>query len=224
MVNSSRTKRFETCGSLSASHKDKDKPSAARGNFAPPTFLHSSGCYEAPFELTLGSSLSDAILRFTTDGSEPTATHGTRYSKPIPLSRTTVLRAATFPAAGAPSEIISRSFLFPSDLLRQKGESFPSFWGIRDREPVRAHYKLDTAILDEAGGLDVVSRALRSLPVISIQANVHDLFDTDRGIYANPMLSGSEWELRWRPGRWSRAHWARCWLLVLSRPWARRRT
>ena len=179
------------------SHKEKDKPSAARGNFAPPTFSHSSGCYEAPFELTLRTTLSDAILRFTTDGSEPTATNGTRYSKPIPLSRTTVLRAATFPATGAPSEIISRSFLFPSDLLRQKGEGFPSFWGIRDREPVRAHYKLDTAILDEAGGSDAVSRALRSLPVISIQANVHDLFDTDRGLYANPMLSGSDWE---RPG------------------------
>lgn len=187
-------------GTASAKEKKSEKAATAQGALAPPTCSHSSGIYQTPFELSLRTSLGDASIQFTTDGSEPSVSHGTRYAQPIMVSRSTILRTLVLPASGAPSEIINRTFLFPADLLHQTGEGFPGFWGVRDRDPVRAHYPLNGAILQEAGGSNAVAQAIQSLPVMSIQADVRDLFDGEKGIYANPMLNGAGWE-RPRIGR-----------------------
>lgn len=56
----------------------------------------SSGPFSAPFEVRLAASFGDAQVFFTTDGTDPTE-RSTRYSNPISIKQTTVLK---FFAAG----------------------------------------------------------------------------------------------------------------------------
>lgn len=55
-----------------------------------------SGYYYESFTVTLTVESSEATIRYTTDGSEPTATTGTVYTEPIEINETTVLQAVAF--------------------------------------------------------------------------------------------------------------------------------
>ncbi len=60
----------------------------------------------------------NVTLLYTLDGSEPTA-ESFVYTAPFPISRTTVVRARAFRTDGLPSASVSRSFIFPEDVLGQ---------------------------------------------------------------------------------------------------------
>lgn len=61
------------------------------------------GTYEGKQSITL-TAASGAEIRYTTDGSEPTATHGTVYSKAIEISKDTTLKAVAV-SAGVVSDV-----------------------------------------------------------------------------------------------------------------------
>jgi len=61
----------------------------------PPQVSVNGGFYGHPVQVYLFSDNKNAIIRYTLDGSEPTAS-STRYTGPLTLSRTTVLRATAF--------------------------------------------------------------------------------------------------------------------------------
>lgn len=74
---------------------------------APPTpvrFSRSSGTFAAPFALSLSNDAPGAVIRYTLNGSTPTATNGASYAGPINIAATTRVRAAAF-AAGLASEV-----------------------------------------------------------------------------------------------------------------------
>lgn len=77
----------------------------------PPHFSHARGFYDQPFVLTLATDDSQAVIRYTLDGSEPTAEHGFVYGDGIPILKTTCLRAAAFRAGCDPSPIVTSTFL-----------------------------------------------------------------------------------------------------------------
>ena len=58
-----------------------------------------------------------AVVRYTTDRTEPTATTGTAYSSPVVISNTTVLRAAAFFPDWAPSDVDTQTYLYPSNII-----------------------------------------------------------------------------------------------------------
>jgi len=64
-----------------------------------------------PFNLILSTTDSSAGIRYTTNGSEPTETNGVIYAGPIPVSRTTVLRAAAFKTDYLPSVVVTHTYL-----------------------------------------------------------------------------------------------------------------
>jgi hypothetical protein len=63
---------------------------------------------------------------------------------------------------------------------------FPATWGTNEGKPVRAYYAMTTN--------QEVTVALQALPSIWIRMAADDLFGADRGIYAHPRASGSDWE------------------------------
>ena len=70
--------------------------SGAKAGYAPsPTASHPAGFYSAPLSVSLEVPVG-SIVRYTTDGSEPTATSNI-YAAPISISQTTVLKARAFP-------------------------------------------------------------------------------------------------------------------------------
>jgi hypothetical protein len=86
--------------------------SAINGILAPPHFSVQRGYFSQPFNLILSASDAGAQIRYTTDGSEPIETSGAAYRDPIPITRTTVVRAAVFKANTLPSPVVTHSYLY----------------------------------------------------------------------------------------------------------------
>ena len=82
-------------------------------------------------------------IRYTTDGTAPSAVSGTLYTSPIPINRTTVLRAAAFAPGYQFSVVGCQSYLFLRDILTQTGAGFPGTWG-----PATADYAMDPLVYE----------------------------------------------------------------------------
>lgn len=86
--------------------------SSITGVAEPVHFSAGRGHYTQPFDLTLSTPTPGAVIRYTTDGKEPTESTGRPYVAPIRLTNTTLLRAAAFRTNLLPSRIETHSFLF----------------------------------------------------------------------------------------------------------------
>src|SRR5271157_4532033 len=77
---------------------------------AAPAFSPAEGVFPAAQSVTLSTSTEGAQIRYTTDGSAPTATTGTVYSGPIQVSSTTTIRAMAAKTGWADSPVVSATF------------------------------------------------------------------------------------------------------------------
>jgi hypothetical protein len=82
----------------------------ALGYAKAPVFSETGLYQTAPFELTLTSG-EGAIIRYTVNGSEPTAASA-EYTEPIPIQKNTVIRAFAQQDGLLDSEIVTYTFLF----------------------------------------------------------------------------------------------------------------
>src|SRR5439155_10081362 len=82
------------------------------GSVAAVEFGILSGVFNSPLTLQLGTSTSGAVIRYTTDGSEPSSDNGDTYTSPLILKSTTILRAAAFKPNFLSSPVGSRTYLF----------------------------------------------------------------------------------------------------------------
>ena len=65
--------------------------------------------------VTLTPGKAGLAIRYTTDGSDPTATHGSLYTSPLTLTKTTTIRAATVMDDGTPGPVYAATY-YKSDL------------------------------------------------------------------------------------------------------------
>ncbi len=70
------------------------------------------GYFRLPFNLNLSCPTPGATVRYTLDGSAPTATTGIPYTSPIPISISRMVRAAAFKANFLPSPVTTHTYLF----------------------------------------------------------------------------------------------------------------
>lgn len=157
-------------------------------------FSHDRGFYTEPFAVTITTATEGAVIRYTTDGTQPTATTGSEYVGPIPVNATTVLRAAAFKEGFQPSNTDTQTYLFLADVVRQAPNGqpppgWPASWGSNTRD-----YGMDPDIVDSPRWGPQLEAALESIPSFSIVMPLADLFDSSRGIYANPGNQGRAWE------------------------------
>ncbi|GAA5117800.1 hypothetical protein GCM10023212_07200 [Luteolibacter yonseiensis] len=172
----------------------------------PPAFGIQRGFFSAPFALTLSTSTVDATIRYTTDGSEPTATTGTVYSGPINVSATTVLRAATFATGFVPSAPVTNTYIFQDQIINQSETppGLPNNWGSHGNFPsgiVTADYGMDLDPLrvtptNSASALDPVkvqrfNDGLRELPSVSIATANSNMF-ASTGMYHSTNVTNKE--------------------------------
>lgn len=153
------------------------------------------GFVDLPFTVVITTATAGAEIRFTTNGTAPTATTGVLYAGPVPITRNTVLRAiATKPGYKA-APVATHTYVCLSNVITQNlqtatNSGFPTAWGGAGA----ASYAMDPKVTGPSG--PQMPAALRSLPSILLSASMSDLFDAAQGIYANSNNRGTNWERR----------------------------
>ncbi|HIJ52805.1 MAG TPA: hypothetical protein HPP66_06580, partial [Planctomycetes bacterium] len=164
---------------------------------------HKRGFYEDPFLLTLSTATDGAEIRYTTDSSTPTITHGDTYISPILIDKTTTLRAVAVKTGWLDSAVETHSYYFLDDVITQATdpitgaqvtpEGYPTSWG-----SVTGNYQVDPDVVGQ-GGTDIfgglyantIKDDLKAVPTISVVMDKDDWFG-GTGIYINQSQDGTE--------------------------------
>ncbi|MBP5677981.1 MAG: chitobiase/beta-hexosaminidase C-terminal domain-containing protein, partial [Bacteroidales bacterium] len=156
---------------------------------AQPKFSEPHGLYDVT-SLTVGITPTDATaeVRYTTDGSEPTA-QSSLYTEPLQLTRTTLLRAVEVKNGVVTSASSTASYIFIASVLNQPNnpEGYPSTWGryTQFEGTAIADYEMDPEMTNDPVLRPKIIEGLKSLPVLSIVTDIDNLFshenNEDRG-------------------------------------------
>lgn len=165
--------------------------STIEGVVPPPHVNVGRGRFDAPFTLIVSSPMPGVTLRYTTDGSEPTASTGQLYTGPLHIERTTIFRVVGFAENFLPSRTVTHSYLFLNDVPTQPNNppGYPSTWGTSSQFPggvIPADYEMDLDPLrvdpnNPASPVDPekmqrLKEGLLELPVVSLVLNRDDMF------------------------------------------------
>jgi hypothetical protein len=88
------------------------------GVTAKPDVSVSRGFFKDPFQLVVSCATPGATVRYTLDGSVPTAT-STAYTGPLSITGTTVLRLVALGATTIPSETVTHSYIYLDQVFNQ---------------------------------------------------------------------------------------------------------
>ena len=159
------------------------------------------GFYSQAFSVALGCNTPGTEIRYTTDGSTPTATTGTVFTMPVPVNGTTILRAAGFKLGFSPSKVTTHTYIFLSDVVLQSpnGQVPPGFppSGVNGQV---MDYGMDPEIVSHPQWGPLLDDALLAIPSISVVTDSANLFDPATGIYVNAQDRpdgsglGDDWE------------------------------
>ena len=168
------------------------EPNAAAGGgvVAKPTLSRAGGYIEPPVQITATTATAGATVMYTTDGSTPSALHGTEYTGPIDITASTTLRIVAVKAGSFDSKVASATFLVMSDVLAQ-GPS-PAGWPQGTVNDQVYAYGLDPDAV--AADSVAIATSLQAAPTLSITTDQANVTDSATGIYSNPAQSGSAWE------------------------------
>lgn len=165
-----------------------------------PDFSIKRGFQTAPVSVTLTTKTPGAQIRYTTNGSAPTATTGTAYTAPVTVSSSSVLRAAAFLNGWLPSTVKSHSYIFASQVPSQPAApaGYPTTWGneynfttgVLSGATVPADYRMDPLITGNATyGPLIVPALTTTLPIVSLSGDITQIFGSANGIYSNGRLT-----------------------------------
>jgi hypothetical protein len=166
----------------------------AGGLVSPVTFSVEHGFYNSSQTVTLGTATPGATIRYTLDGTTPTADVGTALAagQTITVSSTSTVRAVAYRTGWIASTVETRSYLFTADIMTQS-ESVPTGWPASGAANSQAmDYGMDPNVVN--GNQAAVAAALTSIPSLSIVTDQANLTDETDGIYVNAQQKGREWE------------------------------
>ncbi|MFO0810603.1 MAG: CotH kinase family protein [Gemmataceae bacterium] len=164
------------------------------GPLAPVEFSTSGGLHREPVMLTLSTKATDATIYFTTNATAPSPVNGIRYTSPVRIATTTVVRASAFHGQIHVGSEGAATFIFPEAVARQTGAGFPPTWGTREGKPVVADYEMDPDVVNAAEYRGQMTAALSTLPSLALVLDPADLFGSERGLYSHPEERGDAWE------------------------------
>jgi len=141
------------------------------GMVADTEFSRHRGFYETPFQVHITCATDDAAIRYTLDGTAPTASHGAVYTGPIAITTTTVLRAAAFRAGWLPTNIDTQTYIFLGDVIRQPanvpGYPNPNSW-LGGNSYAIHDYEMDPQVVDDPAYSSVMLKAMTDIPTLSL--------------------------------------------------------
>ena len=192
--------RWSKAGGDMAYYFPKATPGRANGVDAKdgPTpkvvFSEPHGYKTAPFQLELSCpDEPDAAIYYTLDGTSP-STRKTRYTGPITVSRTTVVRAAVPDAEAILQNDTSASYFFLDDILTQSGvpAGFPASGAVNGQV---FRYGMSAGIVQNSTWRNrLLDGFTNSIATVSIVIDPANLFNASTGIYVNASNGGRTWE------------------------------
>jgi hypothetical protein len=154
------------------------------------------GFYSSPFPLVITTDTPGAEIRYTLNGSAPSAT-STLYTGPITIDKTTTLRAQAFKTGLTSSGVDTESYIFLDDVIKQTaaapnvgGTQWPS--GTVNGQTL--NYGMKTGVINVAPWKDEIKNDLLAIPTINIGIDVNDMFGATTGIYTHASNDGRAWE------------------------------
>ncbi|MEK9864080.1 MAG: chitobiase/beta-hexosaminidase C-terminal domain-containing protein, partial [Verrucomicrobiota bacterium] len=146
------------------------------GFVADTQFSVDRGFYTDPFSLVISTQTEGASIRYTTDGTMPTAGQGNLYTGPIRIDQTTSLRAIAYRSGYEPSNVDTQTYLFLKDVIRQAADGraptgWPTRWGSNTVD-----YGMDPDVVDDPAYRDTIIDDMQTLPSYSIVMNLDDFF------------------------------------------------
>ena len=157
-------------------------------------FSHKRGFYDVPFAVTITSQTPGVTIRFTTDGSPPKLSgQGTTYISPIPITKTTVLRAAAFKDGLLSTNIDTQTYVFLDDVLTQPASvpGYPQRIDDVENEIMTVDYEMDPNVVNDPAYAPLMRDAMTSIPSISLVMDKDEMFDIKSGVYFNGSGSSS---------------------------------
>jgi hypothetical protein len=164
------------------------------GKVAKLVFSQPHGFYEEPFELSITSQTPGAQIRYTTDGSVPAEGSGQVLNGALTVGQTTVIRAAAFKPGHKPTKVVTQTYLFLKDVVRQSPDGLPPAGFHYEWGPNRVDYGMDARVVNDERYRDKIFEGLKVIPSYSLVMDLDDLFGEEDGIYANAKEDGRDWE------------------------------
>ena len=174
---------------------------------AQPKFSEPHGLYDVT-SLTVGITPMDATaeVRYTTDGSEPTA-KSSLYTEPLQLTQTTLLRAVEVKNGVVTSVSSTASYIFIASVLNQPNnpEGYPSTWGqyTQFEGTAIADYEMDPEMTNDPMLRPKIIEGLKQLPILSVVSDKGNFFSHENNeetggiyIYTGPPVgdaTGNGW-------------------------------
>lgn len=162
------------------------------------TFSRARGFHPEPFTLNLETETSGAEIRYTLDGSTPSATHGQVYEAPFTIDSTTVVRAGGFKRDYLDGHLTTHSYLFVRDVVVQspQGQRPGPAWPQGNVNGQAIDYGMDPDVVDDPRWADTIEETLLAIPSLSLVTDIDNLFGASNGIYVHARNDGPEWERR----------------------------
>ncbi|MBN1672629.1 MAG: fibronectin type III domain-containing protein [Kiritimatiellae bacterium] len=159
---------------------------------ATPTFSKGHGFYSSAFSVAISTATAGATIRYTTDGSKPSASAGAVYSGAVSISTTTPLRAIALKSGMTASRIFTQTYIFLDKVIRQtKPAGYPTVWGTySDGLTVKADYDMDPTIVNDSRYSGTIKNDLKTIPTLSLVIPKADLFGSN--FYGHGGGSGNE--------------------------------
>ncbi|MBN1671106.1 MAG: fibronectin type III domain-containing protein, partial [Kiritimatiellae bacterium] len=143
---------------------------------ATPTFDKKHGFYDSGFSVRISTGTAGATIRYTTDGSKPTASYGTVLANggTVSIGTTTCLRAVGCAGGMTTSRILTQTYIFLNDVIKQKRPSgYPSAFGT-----VAGDYDMDPDIVNNSSYSGTIKDDLKAIPSLSLVAGKNEWFGT----------------------------------------------
>ena len=162
------------------------------GLVADTKFSVNRGFFDAPFSLSITCATPGVEIRYTTNGSPPSAASGFVFTTPITIDRNSFIRAAAFRPNWVPSDVDTHSYIFLGDVARQSNNipNYPTTW----QASYPADYGMDSNIVNHPVYGPALSNSLRSIPTLAIVSEQNGLWGATTGIYPNSTSTGTNWE------------------------------
>ncbi|MBN2201367.1 carbohydrate-binding protein, partial [bacterium] len=172
---------------------------------ASPFYSVAHGFFTAPFDLTVSSDSTGAVIRYTLDGSDPRTSSTVRQKASPAVLRidpasadgrgrtpAVVVRAYATADARPLTRTGCQTYVFENAV---KTQTHPGGdWPTDQVNDKILDYDMDPDVVNDSRYRDKIVPALKSIPTVCFNTELDNLFGPERGIYVNPMGRGDEWE------------------------------